>query len=309
MSQNKDNILLSICIPTYNRSAILDQTLKTYVDDPAFGEQIEIVISDNCSTDNTQQVAEKFVKRFDNIHYYRNEKNIIDLNFIKVLSLGKGLYLKLMNDTVTLKPGALKSILETLQIEKVEMNPTLFFQNIPYLNSNNTVVCKNLNELVSNVSFWITWIANFGIWKKDFELLENKDRCAHLHFLQTDWTIRLINKNKNSTIYFNDYFNVEKESNKRGYNLFQVFGVNYLSLYNEYLDSKILSIKTFNTEKYRLFRYFFVGWYRILVVAKSDFFEKDDAIKILMKIYWTKPYFYLGIMFTYVKNILVKLKK
>jgi abequosyltransferase len=48
--------LLSICIPTYNRSQYLKQALETYVSNAAFDDEVEIVISDNASTDNTEKM-------------------------------------------------------------------------------------------------------------------------------------------------------------------------------------------------------------------------------------------------------------
>lgn len=47
--------LLSICIPTYNRAEILDKTLFLLFSNPDFNvDEIEVVVSDNCSTDHTK---------------------------------------------------------------------------------------------------------------------------------------------------------------------------------------------------------------------------------------------------------------
>lgn len=301
-----NKIILSICIPTYNRCEVLDKTLETYVTDDAFDERIEIIISDNCSTDHTEKVVGKYLNKYHNITYERLQKNIsAELNYISVLSRGTGLYLKLMNDSVSLKPGVLKTILNIINSGKNEMNPIFFYQNICFSHSNEVIHCDNLNDLVSNVSFWITWIANFGIWRKDFETLENKDKAADLQFTQVDWTFRIINKT-GGIIHFGDFYSGAELKNKGGYNVFEIFGINYLSLYKEYLESKSLSYSVFNTEKYRLFRHFLMGWYQILVLTKESkyIFEKNDAIKILMKNYKYKLYFYLGIIFLKLRSSL-----
>jgi len=53
--------LLSICIPTYNRAEYLAKSLDTLVCLPEFNSsEVEVVISDNASTDNTQEVAKKY---------------------------------------------------------------------------------------------------------------------------------------------------------------------------------------------------------------------------------------------------------
>jgi abequosyltransferase len=301
--------LLSICIPTYNRGEILNKTIATYLSDPAFDERVEIVISDNCSTDNTEELINIYLGKYSNVKYNKLQKNIgPDLNMNAVLSMGRGLYLKLMNDTVSMNPGVLKSMLDNLSLYKIEMKPVFFYQNISFLHSDEIHYCSNLNDLVPNVSFWITWIANFGTWRKDFESLTDRDRYAHLQFPHTDWMIRTITKNSNSIIHFGDYYNVAELNSKGGYNVFQTFGIYYLSLYDEYLKTNVLSKRIFNREKYRLFRYFLMIWYKTLIISKDNkfVFEKKNANKILMKNFKFKPYFYIGILIQRIRFIMGK---
>ena len=60
--------LLSICIPTYNRAEYLEKSLDSLVNQENFS-QIEVVISDNASTDATSDVCRKFTERYPNIFY------------------------------------------------------------------------------------------------------------------------------------------------------------------------------------------------------------------------------------------------
>lgn len=307
-----NNILLSICIPTYNRSNIIDKSLENYVNDPAFSEQVEIVISDNCSTDDTEKQIAKYTNKYNNIKYNRLQRNIgAEYNVIEVLSMGKGLYLKLMNDAISLKPGMLKSMLEILNVRKNEMKPIFFYQNIHFLNSNRAITCSNLNELISNTSFLITWIGNFGIWRNDFDLMEDKDRCADLLFPHTDWALRLMDKKHEFILLFDDHYNVAIPKSKGGYNIFKTFAVDYLSMFDEYIKSSTLNRRIYNTEKFRLFRYFLIGLYRKLVILKDEnlIYEKENAINYLMKNYRTKPYFYAGLILLGILSTFDRIKK
>ena len=299
--------LLSICVPTFNRAAILKDTIDSYVNDPAFDERVEIVISDNCSTDPTMSVVSEYTGRYGNIRYNRLPENIgADMNMCTVLSMGEGLYLKLMNDTAMMKPGVLKGMLEKLETAKGTQEPLFFYQNIPFLNSDRTVSCSDLNDLVSNVSFHITWISNFGIWRNRFESMDDKNRLAHLLFPQTDWTLRLVSRAQCAKIHFGDFYRLAELKSKGGYNFFQVFGINYLSLYDEYLKRRSLRHDVYRTEKYRLFRYYLLNRYKHLVVTKNEIFrfEKEKAFRVLIKNYGTKPYFYFGIIYLYLRNLL-----
>ncbi|MCP4264620.1 MAG: tetratricopeptide repeat protein, partial [Candidatus Brocadiaceae bacterium] len=64
---------LSICIPTFNRSELLNETLNTL--DFASKLPIEIVVSDNASTDDTEKVVRNMMDKLPNIKYVRQKSN------------------------------------------------------------------------------------------------------------------------------------------------------------------------------------------------------------------------------------------
>lgn len=65
MSQAAQSPLLSIAIPTYNRASVLTLCLDTILAqaDP-FGEEIEILVSNNASTDQTAAIIQDYVKHY-----------------------------------------------------------------------------------------------------------------------------------------------------------------------------------------------------------------------------------------------------
>ncbi|AFW92840.1 MULTISPECIES: glycosyltransferase family 2 protein [Nostocales] len=71
--------LLTIAIPTYNRAALLDKQLAWLaIAIKGFESECEIIISDNCSTDNTPGVVKKWQSVFSNTVFIanRNRENI-----------------------------------------------------------------------------------------------------------------------------------------------------------------------------------------------------------------------------------------
>ena len=66
--------LLSICIPTYNHAELLDQALARLTSLPAFASgDVEVVLSDNASTDGTRAVGERYAAAFPGrVNYFRN---------------------------------------------------------------------------------------------------------------------------------------------------------------------------------------------------------------------------------------------
>ena len=92
--------LISICVPTLNRADVITKMLDSILLNPAYSpDKIEIVISDNASTDNTEEVIHHYQEKYQGIVYHRNSSNIGMMgNFQKVLELGNGEFLKYNND-------------------------------------------------------------------------------------------------------------------------------------------------------------------------------------------------------------------
>jgi len=112
-------MILSICIPTYNRASFLKQCLQSIVSqfqNETVRSQVEIVISDNGSTDNTQEIIQEFASRFSNIVSIKNSDNIgFDRNVLAVVGSAHGTYCWLLGDDDALFEDALKKYLPRLQ--------------------------------------------------------------------------------------------------------------------------------------------------------------------------------------------------
>ncbi|MDF5711374.1 MAG: glycosyltransferase family 2 protein [Nostoc sp. S4] len=75
--------LLTIAIPTYNRAKLLDKQLTWLAQAiKGFEDDCEILVSDNCSTDNTQQVIQKWQTILSTIAFKSN-KNSQNLGVVK----------------------------------------------------------------------------------------------------------------------------------------------------------------------------------------------------------------------------------
>src|SRR5690349_9104242 len=66
--------LVSLCVPTCNRASALRATLSTVLNQDY--PNIEILISDNGSADDTETVCREAVSRDARVRYFRHESNI-----------------------------------------------------------------------------------------------------------------------------------------------------------------------------------------------------------------------------------------
>jgi glycosyltransferase involved in cell wall biosynthesis len=109
---SKKNILLSICIPTYNRPQLLLKNLKKHIQ--FHSEKVEILISDNSDTD----VLDKEIKKLygDMVSYYWNEGNVgFDLNLIRCLQRAKGKFVLYLSDEDTINEEVFGGFLSDLE--------------------------------------------------------------------------------------------------------------------------------------------------------------------------------------------------
>ena len=107
------SITLSICIPTYNRAAFIGATLESIISQAT--DEVEIVVSDNASSDNTKDVVLSYQKQFPRITYFRWEENMgADRNFLKVIELAVGKYCWFLGSDDQIEKDGINYVLEAL---------------------------------------------------------------------------------------------------------------------------------------------------------------------------------------------------
>lgn len=89
------NPLVSILIPVYNREKIISETITCAVNQTY--PNIEIIIGDNCSTDNTWTILQEWAQKDVRIKIFRNEKNLGPvLNWKECIDRANGEYAKIL---------------------------------------------------------------------------------------------------------------------------------------------------------------------------------------------------------------------
>jgi abequosyltransferase len=113
---NSSTPLLSFCIPTRNRAEFLRELLESIA--PQATPEVEVVISDDGSTDDTRMVIESFRTRLPQLSAHRVDPPLrYDRNLLHVVSMARGKYCWLFGDDDRLEPGGLAAVLEALEAE------------------------------------------------------------------------------------------------------------------------------------------------------------------------------------------------
>lgn len=106
-------IKLSFCIPTYNFADFIGETLESIIIQAT--DEVEIIIVDGGSADNTREIVESYQKKLPRILYFQREKNIgVDKDLAKTAELATGDYCWFMSSDDRLNPGAVKRLLDEI---------------------------------------------------------------------------------------------------------------------------------------------------------------------------------------------------
>jgi len=288
--------ILSICIPTYNRKTYLENTLDNLTREPLFvnTDQIQIVISDNCSTDDTQALCEKFAKKFPSkIKYIRQPEPLFaPLNIYGVLDYADGEYIKLQNDNIYFKPTELEKFVKIIQQEQKDI---IFCINRENPKGETLVSYDNISDIVAAISYMTTWMVTYCFKRTSYKKLENPHRCMQQWVTSVDVLFRMVEQGNSLVCYYKNIFCIQPiEQKGASYNIAEVFGKNYLNLLKEQVNKGQLSLSVFNKEKRKLLLKHINPFY--FDIRGQYTFQRTGYFKFLWADYRKNLYFYAALV-------------
>ena len=106
--------ILSICIATYNRAGFIGETLDSII--AQMDDDVELLVVDGASTDNTEDVVRKYAQKESRIRYVRlSTKGGVDQDYDRSVELAHGEFCWLFTDDDLLKPGAVAAVKAALK--------------------------------------------------------------------------------------------------------------------------------------------------------------------------------------------------
>ena len=108
---------ISIGMPIYNGGLTLNHTLPLILNQEF--KDFELIISDDCSTDNTQEICEKYASLDPRIKYHRQERNfgMPVKNFKFVLSKAQGEFFMFASHDDPYKPEFITEMLKIMDFD------------------------------------------------------------------------------------------------------------------------------------------------------------------------------------------------
>ena len=278
---------LSLCFPTYNRGWCLKEQIERLVTCPKeVLDKIEIIISDNCSTDDTQQIVECAIANGLRLRYMRNKTNIgADGNFVSCLRNANGRYVWLLGDDDTIIVDSLIQIVNLLDVPK-----EYGLLHISQKNDlqNDIMYISDKNQILKYTSYQITFISANIVNRKYLSCVAIEELIGSWLPYMPLYLTALINEPQ-SIIFGKKSFEAAKAlASNGGYNFFEVFVQTYLAFIAKFIND----VELYAWLKKDIWPFVFGFTKQLLIKKNIGNFKIQRGWEILFKYYANEWYFW-----------------
>ncbi len=306
---DKNKALLTIAIPTYNRANYLDINLNQLLlnlNQLENAAEIEIIVSDNASIDNTWEVVNKYIEKGIAINYYKNDKNTgFDGNFNQCITKSTGKYFWLFGDDELLFNYSLVKLVKILKSNElgcIYINGEGYDDSFDLLKFDiildEVINIVSRSQYLEKINYYITFCTGNIINTQHLSPGINTNKYAGTNLIQAHWCIDILNNFDRHLILSEKYFFI-KESNTGGYNLFRTFSTNFNKILKGNLERKY--IRMINNKLITNFFPFFLG--------KRENFKSENVMMELLKNYYGYKTFWRIIALPFGRNKIKSLLK
>ncbi len=235
---------LSVLIPTYNRSPYLRHLLETLEHElQGFEGRVGVIVSDNGSTDATQEVTAGFLGRMPNLRIIRHPHNLgMDENFCACVEADDAEYFWLMGDDDLPRAGAIHYLLDLIDRElpdmvyvesdwRAELIDNQPYGPLPQVSALELTPIK----FARRVNIWTTFISGTVIRRATFvddATSQELRRYNSTNLIQLSWVLGTFQRSK-KLLYVPEPCVLATSGNTGGYAVLKVFGEYFPSIVNE----------------------------------------------------------------------------
>lgn len=295
-------MILTIAIPTFNRGRFLEKSLELLVPQVQNRQgDVELYISDNCSSDNTEDIVAKFMAE-PGVHYLRNNYNLgMDGNFLQCAQMGSGRYIWVLGDDDYLESDALDQVVEILANHSPGL---LHLRKIAHL-GDGIHIEMDLERFLGTVSYWITFIS-CNIFRRDAIGGVNPMEGLGTYISLVPLYLKAAATSPENVLYSRAVLTAGNDRQTNGgYNYFTVFVQNYLSVCHRFQRENKLTRRSYLELKKALFKehvLYFFG--ELLLKNHRGNFQTSGAWKVLFKFYGSHSYFYFSLFVIFIDHSL-----
>lgn len=238
--------LLSFAIPTYNRARCLERLLVLLKRELEGETRVEVLVSDNASSDGTHTVVEACQSADFPIRYLKNTANQgADRNILQCIEAARGKYVWVFSDDDVVVPGTLRRVLTALAQEKYDIvcispffSPSEEIQHRKFRHVPDLEFTR-ARDLARQVHVLFTFISGVIIAKERLSAVPHPPFASlfdsSLGQLGPFFTV--LNAHRRSLV-IRDPLVTATANRSVGYGIYEVFGTNLTKIASEWIEDE-----------------------------------------------------------------------
>jgi abequosyltransferase len=260
----RETPLLTIAIPTYNRSKYLDGLLSSLMEEMQGETRVELLVSDNASSDDTCALVAAYQSRGLDIRYIRNSTNLgPDRNILQCYDQSSGKYVWVFSDDDLIKSGTLKRVLNALSLRRYDLVcvRAYFFEGDYKGHKNFTTTadldCANAEELAAHFHVFFTFISGVIVNKESIARVSHPpfDSLLDTNLAQLGPFYTALNHQRRSLL-IRDPLIAARGNKNVGYALYRIFGPQFNGITEGWIDKPSVSRAILNGTIQMFFPFF-----------------------------------------------------
>ena len=277
--------LLTIAFITYNRRQYLAESLPRVLAQVGNLAQVEVLVSDNASTDDTRAFVQEMQKMYKDLRYHCNEKNVgAEGNGHRARQASRGEYVLIAGDDDYFCDGALHVLLDTIRKNRGD---ALF-----YMAQNPTPMHVHRGagalEYIARLNYAMTWLTAV-VMRRDLYLgIEEPQKYDDTRMPQVYLQLEILKQRAEFTIIEGQFFAAGTGNHEpAGYNFAEVFIKNYLDILTACVD---IPTEQMTREKKRLMEQMIFPWCEKIKKERLDL-SLAGIFEIVRDYYGNEPYY------------------
>ena len=294
---SQDHPILTIGIPTYNRSRYFRKCISNLYKHVGDMPWVEIFVSNNDSMDDTEEIASQYLHH-KNFRYYKHPVNIGgDKNFSYIYENSKGDFVVVSGDDDYYSAEAILNLLETIC-----MYPETTVIELVWTGNHTPSAMlpgKGIDDFLVKCTDLYTCISCIVLNQKKYMAVDKKDRFSHTHLNQCYIQLEMVRKDPLFVVLQGDNFLSESgeavkgrkfKENEKG-SFCEIFIREYYPILDYFLD-KGLSRKAYEEEKLLNLRKI-LSWLDVIKLLgdKIQWRIDEDLEKLIEEFYGYEPYY------------------
>ena len=277
---------ISVIIPVYNAEKHLDNTINSIIKQSIGFENIELILVDDASNDNSKKIIESYSEKYDNIIPYYSEKNHGYPGFGRNIGLNTATsdYIMFMDNDDEYDVNMCETLYETIINENADIvvcgrmmvnqsnNIEEKIHHVYGTEENDKIILKNEELLYFNSHIILNKIFKKGIITSNNLKFNEHSRLDDDMFT---WDYYL---NSEKMIYLNKYYGYRW--NIRSDSLSHTNGEEYISEIMDCILYEFYQLKKFNKEEHINFRAKnAIEW----LIYETSFISSSKKLKSVLK--------------------------